>query len=522
MKKFTCAFLSLLLILSLALLPVYADDTTDATVGYSADLVVAKEGLADLTDITEVTDISAVTEVKITNAAGMQKLAELVNANTNFTGKTVYLANDIDMTDVTNWTPIGNNDGGVWGNNSTPAFQGTFDGQGHAIKNLKVSSSAASNFVCVAIFGKLYNGTIKNLVIHDTCSFEYTGGWNTARTAALVAFMFNSNSVVNKIYNVQNNAAVTANAGHVGGLIGTGATWYGGEANAITNCTNTGKVTATGKAWAHGAATYDSGTASTEMGATAGGLVGNLGRGTVAIVNCNNTGAISAAGYAGGMIAGVTGNEVITIRGCTNSGSVTGLVAGGMVGEYHNGGNAVSGCTNAGKITTTDSSAGSAGHIIGVVNASAGTVNVSDNTALVDDVKVLGYQRANTTTTIEGKEGTYRSVRLVGTVTASEEILKGYELVGLKITATYGTTTKEATGTTKSVYKSLSVMTTDTTDTPDPLPALGENEYYFAIVLENMPTTLDEVALTVVPYYIDTDGVTCAGEVLEATISVND
>ncbi|MBQ2734308.1 MAG: hypothetical protein IJF33_00600 [Clostridia bacterium] len=516
MKKFTCAFLSLLLILSLALVPVCAGDATPTTVGYSADLVEEVD-LTSVPEITAVTDFSTATEVKITNAAGMQKLAEVVNGGNNFLNKTVYLETDINMSSVTDWTPIGDNSGGVWSNSSDPSFRGTFDGQGHAIKNLKVNSEEEANFVCVGIFGKLYNGTIKNLVIDETCSFAYSGGWTTARTAALVAFMFNSNQVVNTIYNVQNNAAVTANAGHVGGLVATGATWYGAGANAITNCTNTGNITATGTAWAHGATTYDS-TDSTSMGATAGGFVGNLVRGTVSIVNCNNTGAISAAGYAGGMIAGETGDETITVQGCVNCGSVTGLVAGGMIGEWHNGGNAVSGCTNTGKITATDADTGSAGQIIGIVT-SGGTGNVSGNTEAVDSVKVLGYQKAKDVTT-KG-DASYRSVRLVGALNPGEEELSEFDLVGLEITVTYTkdgeTVTKNLKGSCVTVYKSLSGMD-NTQDNPDPLMK-EEGEYYFAVVLENIPTALENVKLSITPYFME-GTTTVYGFTAHATVSV--
>ncbi len=69
----------------------------------------------------------------LSNAAGMNWFANEVNANGNkFDGKTVVLANDIDLANVV-WTPVGQT--------GATQFLGTFDGQGYTIKNLNIDSS---------------------------------------------------------------------------------------------------------------------------------------------------------------------------------------------------------------------------------------------------------------------------------------------------------------------------------------------------------------------------------------------
>lgn len=507
MKKFTCTFLSLLMILSLAFVSVCADDNP-ATVGYSAALV-------DEVDLTKVVDITSIettdaardlpAQVKISDAAGMQRFASLVNTTTEntdntFNGKTVYLEKDIDMSGVTEWTPIANNTGAIVGNNAKPYFQGTFDGQGHSIKNLVVTSDATGT-VNIAIFGRLQGATIKNLVIAESCSFTYTGGSKDARTASLAASIFcNGANGKNTIQNVCNHACVTANGGFVGGLFaaaGGNNNSAPGVINTITNCTNTGAVTATG--------TFDlpagwSTSATADAAAAAGGFAGHCSRGWLKFSYCLNTGAVTAAGNAGGFIPGrsVCGDELY-IEYCRNNGNVTGAFAGGLMGYATGGNDNIFYSTNTGKIETSSATGEAKQHY---ANSSA-NVSRGYNTEAVDTVKVLGYQKALDVTTKEGSDTTYRSVRLVGVfATEPEADLSKYDLVGLEIIATYTvngvTFTKALSGSSQTVYTSLAGM--ENVENNGSFEK-QDNEYYFAIVLKDMPTTIGNVKLSITPYY---------------------
>ena len=105
-------------------------------------------------------------EYTIYTAAGLKWVAEEVNkveqyAKNIFDGKTVLLANDIDLNGA-EWIPIGD-----FGNTSNQ-FTGTFDGQNHTISNFvvdfnenKVDSKNRSSF---GFFGNV-NGTVKNLTV---------------------------------------------------------------------------------------------------------------------------------------------------------------------------------------------------------------------------------------------------------------------------------------------------------------------------------------------------------------------
>ena len=107
--------------------------------------------------------------ITITSADGLFWFAEQANAGNNFAGKTVKLANDIDLNDKL-WTPIG-----IY-NDSKTHFKGTFDGQGHTVSGVNVVESRKNG---VGFFGKVYTGTIKNLTVAgnittDNCN--YVGG----------------------------------------------------------------------------------------------------------------------------------------------------------------------------------------------------------------------------------------------------------------------------------------------------------------------------------------------------------
>lgn len=66
----------------------------------------------------------------IYTAADLQAFAAAVNGGNNFSGKTITLANDINLSGVT-WTPIG----------TSTAFEGTFDGNGKTISNFKIDTT---------------------------------------------------------------------------------------------------------------------------------------------------------------------------------------------------------------------------------------------------------------------------------------------------------------------------------------------------------------------------------------------
>ena len=89
------------------------------------------------------------------------RFSELVNTGNTFQGITLFIRNDLDMEGI-GFVPIGSI------NNYNDHFSGIFDGQGHIISNLNVSSDKSS----VGLFGNCVSSTIKNVVLDDTCSVK--------------------------------------------------------------------------------------------------------------------------------------------------------------------------------------------------------------------------------------------------------------------------------------------------------------------------------------------------------------
>ena len=196
--------------------------------------------------------------ITITSADGLFWLAEQANAGNNFAGKTVKLANDIDLNDKL-WTPIG-----IY-NDSKTHFKGTFDGQGHTVSGVNVVESRKNG---VGFFGKVYTGTIKNLTVAgnittDNCN--YVGGIVGHGYATVVDCVFRGN-------------VGSANTMQVGGIAGSGGF-------TVTRCSVYGNVTA--ECWA-------------------GGIVGNCQDGG-SYTDCYVEGEINAERtYWGGGAAGIT------------------------------------------------------------------------------------------------------------------------------------------------------------------------------------------------------------------------
>ncbi len=125
-------------------------------------------------------------------------LSEMVAGGETFSGKTVRLMNDIDMKGRT-FQPIG-------GNGASISFKGTFDGNGHTVKNLLIYASGNER---VGFFGSCNGATIRNFGIESGTVF---GGKATAGLIGL------GNSVT--IKNSFNRANVISSDGYSAGLVG--------------------------------------------------------------------------------------------------------------------------------------------------------------------------------------------------------------------------------------------------------------------------------------------------------------
>ena len=156
-----------------------------------------------------------------------------VNSGTDYSGTTVYLDSDIDFAlSSQQFDPIGNE-----GN----YFKGVFDGQGHIISNLALTSSSFQN---VGFFGFSEGLTVKNLLFDESCFF--TSSYTSTSTYGIVGSSVGNcrACTVENIINMGNIVfSGTVNYLSLGGI--AGIFW---PLNTVRNCANYGHIKQSGTA----------------------------------------------------------------------------------------------------------------------------------------------------------------------------------------------------------------------------------------------------------------------------------
>ena len=106
---------------------------------------------------------TAANPYKIQNVDDLKLLAENVNNGEAYANTYFKLTANIDLNNEPNWTPIGTED---------TLFQGTFDGGGHQITNLKIGKREYGG-----LFGNVWGATIQNCnVTGEVNGYNYCGG----------------------------------------------------------------------------------------------------------------------------------------------------------------------------------------------------------------------------------------------------------------------------------------------------------------------------------------------------------
>ena len=264
----------------------------------------------------------------ISTVEQLRALATEVNGGTTFSGMQIKLSNDIDLKSE-EWTPIGRKD---------KAFQGTFDGCGYTISNLKIERGVnnSSSNADMGLFGFTSDGKVMNFTLYNAFvkagidvgaiagtpytssysnitlagdvkveGYSYVGGMfgknvykgmenltvrvnegsyvkaesETYRTyvGGVIGFMGEGNIIIS---NVESNINVTRSTCDVGGI--TGIAHYG---NTFENCICTGNVTLVNA--------NDAGD-QLEIGGIAGVWM-NSSAGKVTLRKCNFTGTLKSA-----------------------------------------------------------------------------------------------------------------------------------------------------------------------------------------------------------------------------------
>ncbi len=147
----------------------------------------------------------------------LKELDALVESGNQLEGVTVKLMNDIDLYQMgedgepVTFNPIGAN---------TSYFKGTFDGQGHTIKNMYQSGWALGydwyNYGTIGLFAYLWNATVKNLTIEDAECFVEGGNVASIAGCAWGDCTFENITVKNSTFATYNNRAAGI-VGYTGG-----------------------------------------------------------------------------------------------------------------------------------------------------------------------------------------------------------------------------------------------------------------------------------------------------------------
>ena len=237
-------------------------------------------------------------ECKVINSADeLETFAKEVNDGDTYEGRTVKLGADIDLSKLTSaateWTPIGS----YVNYSNYKAFKGIFDGQGHTVSNLNISTTSTQY---AGLFGYVENATIKNVVVQGSVSGkQYLAGVIGYAKGSLTC------------EKVKNEASVTGTSTYLGGIVSHIATSNTSTVS-FTSCVNKGNVT-------H----------STKTGSSyAGGLVGNIANNPINanFTDCYNTGNIDGGYYMGGIL-GFTGSSsskvMVSLNNCYSTGTVT-------------------------------------------------------------------------------------------------------------------------------------------------------------------------------------------------------
>ena len=233
----------------------------------------------------------------VTSADGLMNVAELVNG-----GKTdinITLDKNIDLTGK-DWTPIGTS--------FDNSYTGTFDGGGHTITGLTITTK--DQFV--GLFGYLNRaGTVKNVVMEG---IQITSNHMFGNTGGVAGFSWGT------IENCSVSGSVSGTK-CVGGVVGAQ------KAGSITGCSSSATVKGTvdvggvaGEKWGSLTACYATGNVTLEIDSpknlSGGGLVGfNGGSGVLA---CYATGNVTSTGSSTGNvhIGGLFGDNYTTVTAC--------------------------------------------------------------------------------------------------------------------------------------------------------------------------------------------------------------
>ena len=289
-------------------------------------------------------------QYEIGNAGQLYWFAGLVNGTLtdgtpqNTTAKGV-LTDNIDLTGISNWTPIGN---------ESNKFGGTFDGKNFKVQHLSITQQGSNT----GLFGYASGATMQNICIDGNFTLNttsYTEGYGSIAGCVVNSTISNCHSSVNFTINTEMDASVNC-IGHIGGIVGKMYETSSTDSN-VSGCSYSG--------------TINLGNNKVNVAA---GIAGYAIYSNVPITNCSFTGTIHSE--------------------CEDA-----LIMGGIFGYTRTGGNVkVTNCLQAGTLEKPGNSS-LTGILIGQINTGYGANAVTNNYYTASTFNVIGSATGTPTTT---------------------------------------------------------------------------------------------------------------------------
>lgn len=341
---------------------------------------------------------------QIGTAQEMAWLAYAVNNQMESAGYCAVLTADIDL-GYCQWPVIG-----VLSSNGQRAYTGTFDGQGHTVSGLNITSLGGRQKL--GLFGVAQDAVIENLTVRGNIDLTGVRSYDTT-TGYIIGGLLGSGegggvTIRNCVSQVDISVSFVndqkAQRASVSGLVGR---LSGSGSHEITDCRNEGRVYTSFEPGAYylGGFGGDGGQ---------GGIVGFIDA-SARLERCVNTGTVYAGRAAG--VGGIVGNAgangvTITLNQCANQGAVSNDIGGallrkggtgGIIGLAPTGSITVSSCYNTGVV------AGSAivGGILGGEKGEHSSSQYGNKNLTLENCYNAGALQVGTATTLVGSLAGY-------------------------------------------------------------------------------------------------------------------
>jgi len=181
------------------------------------------------------------TSFELSSAGELVGLSKLVNEGTSFENKTIKLTEDVDLSGIENWIPIGSGEN---------VFTGTFDGGNKTVSNLTISNyTSTDGQAYVGLFGMAVRAEISNLTVTGTIDITKSLTDDTVVVGGVcstILFGKISNCTNEVTINVKRDANDNSEyvMGCVGGIFGMTTDSAGsGSTLSLSNCKNNANIT---------------------------------------------------------------------------------------------------------------------------------------------------------------------------------------------------------------------------------------------------------------------------------------